>query len=459
MEPNKKMKPASALVKFFQSGFGRIKVMLAETFGLGPIAALSTVVFAGLVTIIAVFWFFHSAPPDTIIITSGDEGSRFQRTAERYAKILARNGVKLKILPSEGSLENIERLQNPSSRVDIGFVQTGVAKKMNIDKLVSLGSVSYEPLYIFYRSDKPLNILSQFSGKKLAIGEDGTGTQILALELLAMNGIKPGGPTVLLEMDDEKAEDALIAGKIDAAFMMSDSAASKTMRTLQHRPDIRIFDFSQADAYTRRIGYLNKIVLPRGSLDFGKNIPEHDINLISPTVELIAREDLHPALSDLLLEAATEVHGRAGLTQRRGEFPAPLEHEYRISSDAARYYKSGKSFLYRYMPFWLASLINRILVVFVPMILILIPGMRSIPAIFRWQMRLRIFRWYRALMVLESGMAASSAPGKSEDLLRRLEHIEKAVNTMKVPVSFAEQFYVLRGHIDFVREKLTNSKT
>lgn len=457
MEQGKKIKPADVIVKFFRNGWSRIQVIFAETFGLGPIAALSTVIFVGVVTITAVFWFFHSAPPDTIIITSGDEGSRFHRTAERYAKILARNGVKLKILRSEGSLENLERLENTSFAVDIGFVQTGVAKGKNIDKLVSLGSISYEPLYIFYRSDKPFDSLSQFSGKRLAIGEDGTGTQILALQLLSMNGIKPGGPTILLKMDDEDAQSDLLAGTIDAAFMMGDSAASRTMRTLQRRPDIRIFDFSQADAYTRRIGYLNKIVLPRGVLDFGKNIPDHDINLISPTVELIARADLHPALSDLLLEAATEVHGRAGLTQRRGEFPAPLEHEYRISSDAGRYYKSGKSFFYRYLPFWLASLLNRILVVFVPMILVLIPGMRSIPAIYRWQVRLRIFRWYRALMILEKDMAVPIAPGRGEELLRQLEQIERAVNKMKVPVSFAEQFYVLRVHIEFVRDKLMNS--
>jgi len=458
MEQEKKLNPASVILKFFRGGFSRTQVMFAETFGLGPLATFSTVIFAGLVIISAVFWFFHSAPPKTIIITSGDDGSRFQRTAEKYAKILARNGVKLKILPSEGSVENLERLGNPAFPVDIGFVQTGVAQGQNIDKLLSLGSISYEPLYIFYRSDKPLDLLSQFSGKRLAIGEDGTGTQILALQLLSMNGIKPGGNTALLEMDDEEAEKALLEGKIDAAFMMSDSAAAKTMRTLEREPNIRIFDFSQADAYVRRVGYLNKIVLPKGSFDFGKNIPDHDINLISPTVELVVRADLHPALSDLLLEAATEVHGRAGLTQRRGEFPVPLEHEYRISPDAARYYKSGKSFLYRYLPFWLASLVNRILVVFVPMILVLIPGMRSIPAVFRWQMRLRIFRWYRALMILEKDMALPVASDRSEELLQQLEQIERAVNKMKVPVSFAEQFYVLRGHIDFVRARLADRK-
>jgi TRAP-type uncharacterized transport system substrate-binding protein len=441
----------------FRFGLTKTQAMFMETFGLSPAAALSAIIFVGVVVIVAGFWFFRSAPPDTITITSGDTDTRFYRNAGKYAKILERNGVKLKILSSEGALENLERLENKSFRVDIGFVQTGVAKGKNIDKLVSLGSTSYEPLYIFYRSSKPINILSQFSGKRLAIGEDGTGTQVLALELLAMNEIKPGGTTKLLEMDDEEAEKALIEGKIDAAFMMSDSASSKTLRALLRTPGIKLFDFAQADAYTRRIGYLNKIILPQGSLDFGKNIPDHDVNLISPTVELIARSDLHPALSDLLLEAATEVHSRASIFQRRGEFPMPLEHEYPISSDASRYYKSGKSFLYRYLPFWMASMVNRILVVFVPMILILIPGLKSIPAIFRWRMKLRIYRWYRLLLIVEQDMIEHLTPEKRTELLERLDRIEEEVNKMKVPASFADQFYVLRGHINFVRERLTSS--
>jgi len=269
-----------------------------------------------------------------------------------------------------------------------------------------------------------------------------------------MNEIKPGGATKLLEMDDEEAEKALIEGKIDAAFMMGDSASSKTLRSLLRTPGIKLFDFTQADAYTRRIGYLNKIILPQGALDFGKNIPDHDVNLISPTVELIARSDLHPALSDLLIEAATEVHSRASIFQRRGEFPMPLEHEYRISSDASRYYKSGKSFLYRYLPFWMASMVNRILVVFVPMLLILIPGFKSIPAIFRWRMKLRIYRWYRLLLVVEQGMIAHLTLDKRTELLERLNRIEEEVNKMKVPASFADHFYVLRGHINFVRGRL-----
>jgi hypothetical protein len=455
-EKNKqgKDRTEALFVKKSRFGFHKLQVLFGETFGIGPGATLAAIIFTALVLIVAVFWFFYSAPPNTIIITSGDQGSLFQRNAEKYAKILALKGVKLKILPSEGSLENLKRLADPKFHVDVGFVQAGVAQGQNIDKLVSLGSLSYEPLYLFCRADKPFKLLSDFSGKRLAIGQEGTGTNVLALTLLALNGIKPDGTTTLLELDDEEAEKALLEGKIDGAFMMGDSAASKTMRDLLREPAITAFNFTQADAYTRRIKYLNKLVLLEGSIDFGKNIPDHNINLLSPTVELIARADLHPALSDLLLEAATEVHSRAGRYQRQGEFPAPLEHEYRISSDAQRFYKSGKSFLYRYLPFWLASLLNRILVVIVPMILVLIPGLKSIPAIYRWRMRLRILRWYRALLVLEGNLSLDITPEKKEELLHRLNRIEQTVNSLKLPASFADQFYSLRGHIAIVRARL-----
>jgi len=446
----------SAIGENSRHGLKGLQEAFAETFGLGPGTALAAILFTAVVVIAAVFWFFYSAPPTTITITSGDKGSLFQRNAEKYAKILARKGVKLKILPSAGSLENLKRLADPKFHVDVGFVQAGVAKSVNLENLVSLGSVSYEPLYVFYRADKRYELLSRFSGKRLAIGEEGTGTNVLALALLALNGIKPGGETVLLKMDDEDAEKALLERQIDAAFMMGDSASSKTMRDLLKQPGIAAFHFAQADAYTRRIKYLNKLVLLEGSIDFGKNIPDHNIHLLSPTVELIARSDLHPALSDLLLEAAAEVHGRAGRYQRQGEFPAPLEHEYPISDDAQRYYKSGKGFFYRYLPFWIASLLNRIFVVIVPMILVLIPGLKSIPVLYRWRMRLRILRWYRALLFLESDLGLDGTADKKEELLRRLNSIEEAVNNMKIPPSFAYQFYSLRSHIAIVRERIAN---
>ena len=258
----------------------------------------------------------------------------------------------------------------------------------------------------------------------------------------------------MLDLDADDAAKALLDGKVDAVFLMGDSASGATMRSLLYSPGIQLFDFVQADAYTRRFGYLNKLVIPRGTIDFGKDLPPHDINLVGPTVELVARRDLHPALSDLLLEAARDVHGKATLLQQRGEFPAPLEHELSISPDAKRFYESGKTFLYRSLPFQLASLVNRILVAFVPMLLILIPGLRLLPAAYRWRIQLRIYRWYRSLLKVEQDLYGELTGARRDELRRRLDHIEISVYQMKVPASFAGQFYALREHIGFVRDRL-----
>ena len=276
--------------------------------------------------------------------------------------------------------------------------------------------------------------------------------------MLSVNGIEPGGATTLLEADGEEAAAALVAGKADAIFLTADSASSQTMRTLLRTPGVGLVNFAQADAYVRRIGYLNKLTIPKGAMEFGNNVPAQDVTLVSPTVELIARDNLHPALSDLLLAAAVEIHGRAALFQNRGDFPAPLENEFKISDDARRFYKSGKSFFYRYLPFWMASLINRILVVFVPLIIILIPGMKSIPALFRWRMHLRINRWYRLLLLVEQNAIEQEKTENQDWLNQRIDEIESEVNKMKVPASYGEQFYMLRTHINFVRNKLQTAK-
>ena len=436
----------------------RIISMLMENFGLSYGASFAAALMVGAVLLLAVFWFVRAAPPKSLVITAGTPGSSFETNAYKYREILARSGITLQIMPSHGSRENLERLGNPAAHVDVGFVQAGASNSPNGAKLVSLGSVSYQPLMIFHRGTNSLSMLSEFSGKRLAVGPEGSGTRALALSLLELNGIRPGGTTALLDLEAEPAAKSLLDGSVDAVFLMGDSASTKIMRDLLLAPNIHMFHFSQADGYTRRITYLNKLQLPMGSIDFGKNIPPQDVYLVGPTVELLARPHLHPALSDLLLEAAQEVHGGASLLKRKGEFPSPLERDFRISAEATRYYKSGKTFLYRSLPFWLASLVNPILVAIVPMIVLLVPGLRAIPFVFRLRVRLKIYRWYRALLALEREVLDGFGPARHEDLLVRLDHIEQGVNQMKVPVSFADQFYALKGYIAFVRNQLLKSK-
>jgi hypothetical protein len=338
----------------------------------------------------------------------------------------------------------------------VGFVQGGLTGGKTPDKLVSLGSVFHEPLALFYRGETPLGTLSELSGNRLAIGLEGSGTHALALILLKANGIEPGGATELLNIGGEEAAQALLGNKVDAAFLMGDSATPPIMRKLLWTPGIRLLNFAQADAYSRRYPYLSKLDLPMGAFDFGKNFPPQDIHLIGPTVELVAREGLHPALSDILIEAAREVHGGATLLQRAGEFPAPLEHEFRISDDARRYYTSGKSFLYRSLPFWLASLVDRLLVVVVPVVVLLIPGLKLVPTLYSWRIKSRIYRWYGILIALERSMLAQPTPEERAGLIKRLDDIEAEVNKMKMPLAYAEQFYVLRDHIGFVRDRYRN---
>lgn len=432
----------------------RTLAKLDALFGRGQVVSMSVIVLTGLALTAAVLVFVNSAAPNTITITSGPQGSVFQRTAEKYKKILAREGVTLKILPSEGSMDNFGKLSNPKVDVDVGFVLGGEVNGADTSDLVSLGSISYQPIMIFYRG-KTKSLLSDFKGQRLDIGQEGSGTRTLALALLKANGFAPNDGTTFVNLSSSDSVQAFLDNRIDAIFLMGDSTSTVLMRQLLHTPDAHLFNFTQADGYSRRISYLNKLELPMGSLDFGKNIPAEDLYLIGPSVELVARSTLHPALSDLLLEAAREVHGNPGLFKKRGEFPTPSEHEFRISPDALRYYASGKSFLYRNFPFWIASLIARTLAAIVPIALLLIPALKLTPVIYRWRIESRIYRWYRVLLELErEALHASFDPARREELLRHLDHIEGSVNKIVVPASFGDLFYALRMNISFVRNSL-----
>jgi TRAP-type uncharacterized transport system substrate-binding protein len=423
---------------------------LAQT--LGPILLL------GALTIWAALHFVRSAPPRTLTISTGPKGSTFEAIAERYARVLARNGIKLNILESQGSLQNLDRLVDPKAHVDIALVQSGLSTSTDPNDLVSLGGMFYQPLMIFYRSPKPLVRLSELQGQRIAIGPEGSGTRFLALALLKANEIEPPGPTQLLTLEGEGARSALLHKQAEAIFLTGDSAAPATTREMLHTEGIRLFDFAQADAYVRRFPYLNKLVIPAGAFDLGENLPPAQLNLLAPTVELVAHSNLHPALCDLLIEAAYEVHAHASVLQTAGQFPSPTARTFPISAEAARYYKSGdRSFTYRYLPFWLASLLNRALVVLVPIFVVIVPGLRYLPQMYRWRINSRIHRRYGELMAVERESLGKLSEERRTALLERLREIERAVISRKIPGSHAEQVYILRQHIGFVRHNLSRA--
>ena len=426
-----------------------------EMFGLAPAFASIASMLIVLVILGGVFYFFYSAPPNQITISAGPPGSSFEISAQRYLTNLpANSGVKLVILPSEGSEQNLDRLEDKTQKVDVGFVQVGITNGLKTNHLVSLGSIQYVPMLVFYRAAQPVELLSAFAGQRLDVGPQGSGTRDLALQLLALNGIKPGGTTTLLDLSGEEGAQQLLAGKVDVLFLMGDSASPALMRRLLNDQSVRLFDFKQADGYVRRISYLNKLLFPRGSIDFGKDIPSQDVTVLGPTVELVARPGFDPALSDLLLEAAKKVHSEPSLMRHRHEFPAPMEYDLPMSPAATRFYQKGKPFIYKILDYRIASLLERIVVSFGPMLLVLIPTLRMIPAIFKWRMRTKIYHRYRALLALERDLARRTSPADRTEMRARLDEIESSVNRLRVPASFGDQFYGLRGHIDYVRARL-----
>jgi hypothetical protein len=412
--------------------------------------------------VLAVSWagirLVRPAPPDTIRMLGGAEGSSYRTSAERYKTFIEKFGVKVQIITSRGALDNLQRLADPTAPVDVGFVQSGLTEGVDIGNLVSLGTVLAQPLMVYYRAPEPVTRLSQLAGKRLAIGPDGSGTRALALALLKGNGIE-GTEAVFLTLGGEEAAAALTAGTVDAAFLMGDSATPQVMRKLREAPGVAMMNFQQAAGYVRRFRFLTRLVLPEGAMDLGRNLPPATYELVGPTVELVARKDLHPALSDLLISAAREVHGPPGMFRDAGAYPNAQERDFPISDDAERYYKSGGQFLYKRLPFWVASLVDRLVVLIVPLLVLIVPASKLAPTIYRWRVGSRIYRWYGALMALERDMAGGGAtPEMREQLHRRLDEIEDAVDEIKTPLSFADQVYVLRQHIHLVRQRLETGR-
>lgn len=407
-----------------------------------------------LIVTLALGWLavklIRPAPPDTVVILSGAEDSSFHNTAKRYAKIIGTHGIQVKVVVTDGSAENLQRLLDRKQVADVGLVQTGLTEAEASQGLNSLGTMYVQPFLVFYRDRKTLDRLTQLRGRRIAIGPDGSGTRLLSLKMLEENDMS-GSNTRLLDLDGDDAIAALLDKKADAIFLTGEQVRGRKIRELMRAPGIKLMSLRQADGYLRRLRYLSRLEAPEGSFDLGLNLPPRDTALVGTPVELIAREGLHPAISDLLIAAAREVHGKPGMYRKAGEFPAPTEHEIPISEEARRYYTSGSPFLYKRLPFWLASLVDRILIVVVPLLIVAVPLSRLIAPLYRWRVRSRIYRWYGSLMKIEREMREELTEIQLNNISQHLAEIEASVNSLQPPLAFADQLYVLREHIALVR--------
>ncbi len=411
-----------------------------------------------LLILVAGFWgasrFIRPAPPDTLVLSSGGEGGAYQRFAAAYKDVLGRYGVTLVEKPSAGALDNLARLRDDSSGVDAGFFQGGTGEVLAGDTLESLGALYYEPLWVFYRESLTPGVaqdrLVQLRGRRIAIGGEGSGTRDLAMEVLRANRLD-GSNTTLVSMGGLALVEAFRKKEIDAAFVVGPTQ-SAAVWALLFSPGVRLMSLGQADAYTRQLPYLSMIVLPRGAIDLARNLPKSDVTMVAAVATVLVREDTHPALQELLMQAITETHGGSGIFHRPGDFPRAVAVDFPLSAEAERYYKSGKPFLQRYLPFWAATLIDRLVVMLIPVLALLVPIVKFAPTLYGWRVRSRIYRRYGELKFLETELEDEPKRHTRAEWLTRLDAIENDVNHIPTPIAFADMLYTLRSHIGLVRE-------
>jgi TRAP-type uncharacterized transport system substrate-binding protein len=372
--------------------------------------------------------------------------------------------------PSAGSRENLRLLRDPKSEVQIAFVQGGSSPSQPTPEqeaeaqkmpLQSLGSMFYEPVWLFYRDEAAkkldkqgvLGDISQLRGLRVNTGVRGSGIPGVMNRLLEAN-LMNRDDIVRSNLDLTDAVVALLAGQVDAAALVS-APESPMIQMLMQTPGIRLYEFAQPEAYARRYDFLNAVTLPRGVVDIPRNVPPHDMVMVAARCSLVAREDLHPALAQLFVQAAAHIHGGGGWISHPGQFPSAQGTEFPLAREAERYYRNGPPLLQRYLPFWLANLVDRMWVALFSIVAVLIPLARVVPPLYDFRIRSRIFRWYRNLRQIENDLAQGKAP--HAELLERLNALDTKVEYIAVPLSYADELYSLRGHIALVRERLRST--
>jgi len=414
----------------------------------------------GSLVLLVVCWFvltmLKPATQGKIVITTGAPGGIYNNFAERYAQILKRDGITLDIRSSSGSVENFDRLRNEDSEFQVGFIQSGTTDATEAPGLQAIAAISYEPIWVFYQGRGDYDRLGQLKGKRISLGVPGSGLRITANDLLTENGITSRNAT-LIELRGEDAFLQLQEKRLDAAFFIgrvNDPLIHKLLNS-----GLKLMNFSQAEALVHKFPSLSKIVYPRGATSLVDDLPAHDVTLLASTAMLVSKESLHPALTYLLLDAANEIHHTPDFFTPRNYFPNQNIENFAISDETRRYFKSGRPFLQRYLPFWLANFLERRFAVLLPFIAVLFGLIQALPRIYDASMKKRLVVWYREIHLLEDEIWHTPNPSveKLQEWHDEIEEIDANSNQIDIPQRYYGDVYALKQAIRVVRERIRNA--
>jgi len=421
----------------------------------GPLVLLT------LALLTLAYWWLDPNPPRRVTLATGPAQSAYAEFGQRYRKEMADQGIEVVLLPSEGASDNLQLLLR--GQADLGFVQGGSAStaELDNDKPVSLGSLFLEPVWLFYRTDAArkatgsdtLGALAQLQGLRINVGTAGSGVPHLMKRLFELNRLEATSMQ-LTQLDQTAATVAFLGGEVDALVFAS-APESLMVQMLLQTPGVALLNFAQNEAYSRRLPFLSPVTLPRGVVDLAADVPAQDVRLVAPTTTLLARPGVHPAILQLFSQASLKLHGHAGWFSRSHEYPIAANAEYPLAREAERTIRDGVPLLQRYLPFSLANLLERMWLSLGIIIALLLPLSRVVPPLYEFRIRSRVFRWYGQLRDIES-RHASDADARPA-LLEELDRLEARVGKVVVPLSYTDELYALRNHIEMVRQKLVRT--
>ena len=403
-----------------------------------------------IVGFVITYQYVGAPPPKIVRMATGAKNGAYYAFAQQYARLLAKDAIVLEVVSTAGSVENLSLLKN--GRVSLALVQGGSATFDDKQRLQSLGSLFLEPVWVFVRAQQPIKRFLDLKGKRLAVGASGSGTYLLANQLLSAAGITESN-TTLVRGDSSQAVASLSQGTIDAAFFVA-SPAAPLIRSFLEDPNLQLLDFDRAAAYGRLFPFLAPVILAEGVVNLERNVPSQDTSLVAVSANLAARGDLHASLIPALLEAITKVHEGGGLLEQKRQFPSVDFVDLPLNEDARRYIANGPSFLYRWLPYGWAVLLDRLKILILPFLALLIPLFRIAPPLYDWRTRSKIYRWYAVVREIDTAVQEKASAGEAQSLLDRLANLEHEVTSVSVPLSYTGELYNLRLHIHLLQQKL-----
>lgn len=391
-----------------------------------------------------------SAPEKELTIATGSKQSNYYKTALKYKELLAKQNVTLNIISTSGSVENLDLIN--SQKADIAFIQAGIIDSKDNTNVESLASVYYEPLWIFYKNNGyTIEYIIELITQRISIGKNGSGTQYLAIQMLIDNGITTDN-TELLSLSSEESKLKLLSGEIDAMFLVS-SPKSKTVAQLLGDPSIELLSLKRVKAYNQKYTFLQSVVLHEGTIDLYKNLPSENKNLLATTANLVCKKDLNDELVRLFLKQVKIVHSAQSIFEDANEFPSLDYLDTVVNEEAENYLKNGDSWLEKIFPFWIASQIDRLKILLIPLLTLLIPLFKGVLPLYTWSIRSKIYKWYKRLEKLE--YTENLLPEEIQTNIDKLSTIKLEIQEQtKVPWSYRGEYYNLLLHIDLIVKEL-----